>query len=185
MRFEEIKGKPWQQSESRDWASVDRLPILKDDPNEEPLPLCLTITDVKRAVGVNIGGKVVDKNVLFFKQNPYISMPMMLNATNQKTLSRLCGSRLPEKWIGKTIVLHYEKTRNPQGGGPIPGLRIVAALLPADTDHGKIMLRVSSPNFEEIKKWLATGNKLEQVEAKYYIEPGAKRELERINTEQK
>lgn len=180
MKYEEIKGKPWEQAEDRDWASVAMLPVLPNDPNETKLPLALTIRDVKRAVDVNIGGKRVNKNVAFFSPNEYIKVPMMLNSTNQKTLSRIAGSRLPEKWIGKTIVLHFEKTRNPQGGEPVEGLRIVPAIIPPAEMHGRIMLKRDAPNFLSIKEWLKSGKgKLEGVTSKYYVEPSALMELEK------
>lgn len=179
MKFTDVKGKPWEQTDDREWAAVGMLPVIANCPGEPPQPITLTIADVKKVEDAKVGGKSVNKKVLFFNRNPYINVPMMLNSTNQKTLSRISGSRLPENWIGKTVILHCEKTRNPSGGESVLGLRIVPPEVPIPpAESGKMALKISCPNFESIKEWVKSGKgTVEKVKEKYYVEPSALKEL--------
>ena len=52
-------------------------------------------------------GKKVKKPDLYFKGKP---KPLGLNATNAKTIAKLCGSNDTARWIGKVITIYPTTT---------------------------------------------------------------------------
>lgn len=66
-------------------------------PGEEPI---LTITKVGLEMVVGTDGKKDECTVAHFKENV---KPMILNATNCKTINKICGTPYIEKWEGQKI----------------------------------------------------------------------------------
>jgi hypothetical protein len=71
--------------------------------------------------------------------------PMILNVTNQKTLTKAIGSPFIEDWSGKTVTLYVAKVR--AFGETVDALRIRDVLVKAEPEKLK-------PEFnEKSKKW--------------------------------
>ncbi len=72
------------------------------NPNED---LLVRIMHVGREIVVSTGGKKEECTVAHLESNK----PMILNATNSKTIAKLYGSYI-EDWCGKYIMLYASKT---------------------------------------------------------------------------
>lgn len=69
--------------------------------------------------------------LMYFKSNPYTSLPVILNSTNKRRLVKLfpeCEGYLA-RIKNKAVRMTKELTRDPQGGGQVYGLRV--SLIPA------------------------------------------------------
>lgn len=82
--------------------------------------LTLTIHDVRREVVTGANGKREECMVLYWAESSY--KPMILNRTNAKTITKLCGSAYVEDWAGKQITLYPTTTKF--GGELVECLRI-------------------------------------------------------------
>lgn len=82
--------------------------------------LTLTIHDVKREIVTGANGKREECMVLYWAESQY--KPMILNRTNAKTITKLCGSAYIEDWAGKRITLYPTTTKF--GGEVVECLRI-------------------------------------------------------------
>lgn len=75
---------------------------------EDGRDIILTIRAVKQDTVTGTDSKKEDCSVCHFKENV---KPMILNATNSKTIAKLFGSPYVEDWIGKPIQIGIEKVR--------------------------------------------------------------------------
>lgn len=77
---------------------------------------------------ISTGGKAEQQVVITFKErfvNGVEAKPMILNATNRRTLKKLYGSDSAEVLEGKPIIIYVETgVRDPRTGGTTEGLRI-------------------------------------------------------------
>ena len=82
----------------------------------------LTLT-VKRVVGgdlVAMGGRKSKKPIVHFHEDV---KPLICNKTNGKTIAALYTNYVQD-WVGKRITLFVSVTRNPDGTGDVPCIRI-------------------------------------------------------------
>lgn len=82
--------------------------------------LTLTIRDVRREIVTGANGKREECMVLYWAESQY--KPMILNRTNAKTITKLCGSAYVEDWAGHKITLYPTTTKF--GGELVECLRI-------------------------------------------------------------
>lgn len=79
---------------------------------------------------ISTGGKAEQHIVIEFKErtvNGVEAKPMILNATNRRTLKKLYGSDSADVLEGKKIIIYVETgVRDPKTGGTTEGLRIRA-----------------------------------------------------------
>lgn len=80
-----------------------------------------------------------------FVKNSYTTLPMMLNSTNRRRLVKQAGTDYLQTVKFFPVRLTKEKTRDPQGGGQIYGLRI--SLTPAK----RYSLEEGSDQFNKVK----------------------------------
>ena len=79
--------------------------------------MVFTIREVKQETGVRVAGKKGNFNIAYFKEN---IKPLVLNATNSKTMKGLSGgSSFVEDWAGITVGLYIDK--NASFGGEVTG----------------------------------------------------------------
>ena len=102
----------WKQLVNLDYIGAYALPDGKD--------LTLTIDHVVRENVTGNNGKREQCMVSYFKERDY--KPMILNRTNAKSITALCGSPYIEDWAGHRITLYATTTR--LGGDVVECLRI-------------------------------------------------------------
>jgi hypothetical protein len=79
--------------------------------------LIFTIREVKQEQGVRVAGKMGNFNIAYFNEK---IKPLVLNATNSKTMKDLSGgSSFVEDWGGVTVNLYIDPTAS--FGGTITG----------------------------------------------------------------
>lgn len=118
--------------------------------------------------------------VAHFAQNPYTSLPMLLNATNRKRLVKLfpeCDG-YPARLENVPVRLTKEKTRDVQDGGETWGLRISkipASEAPAETPAQKKV--ITEDKIDVIVAWAKqNGLTIEQIAKKYDFESDSVRD---------
>jgi uncharacterized protein with PIN domain len=84
--------------------------------------LTLTIRTVRREIVTGANGKKEECMVMYWAESGY--KPMILNRTNAKTISGVCGSSYVEDWAGKRITLYPTTTKF--GGEVVECLRVRA-----------------------------------------------------------
>lgn len=83
--------------------------------------LVFTIRQVTQEIGVRVAGKKGNFNIAYFEEN---IKPLVLNATNSKTMKALSGgSSFVEDWAGITIGLYIDPSAS-FGGEITGGVRI-------------------------------------------------------------
>jgi len=120
-----------------------------------------------------INGEKKPAWIAYFKQNPYSSLPMVLNATNKKRLARLAGTPYLETVKNLPITLTQEMDKA-IGGGRDMALR-VSQIAPKVTATGEVVknkLTPTSDNWNAVVTWAQTpGNSIESVWKKYDVTP--------------
>ena len=113
--------------------------------------------------------------VAHFAQNPYTSLPLILNATNRKRLVKLfpeCDGYLA-RLENVPVRLTREKTRDVQDGGETWGLRISkipAAAAPAEPTPAKKKV-ITEDKVQSVVDWaLKEGLGIEDIAKKYDFE---------------
>jgi len=99
---------------------------------EEGLPLVFTVNKVTQYIkvdgvqnsGVLVAGKRIGANIAYFKES---IKPLVLNATNSKTMARITGSKFVEDWAGTTIELFID-AHVKMKGEVVGGIRIKTTL---------------------------------------------------------
>ena len=94
----------------------DYLGAYSLDPGKD---MILTIGSVKREVITGTGGKQEECTVCHWQEN---QKPMILNRTNCRTISKVCGSPYIENWAGKKVQIYATTTKF--GGDTVECLRI-------------------------------------------------------------
>jgi len=119
--------------------------------------------------------------VCYFKENEYTSLPIVLNSTNRKRLSKLSKTNYLEDIKNFPVRMTKEMTRDIQDGGSIEGLRI--SKIPAKLKYEpqkKEVLTLVSENFEKCRTALKNGYTIEQMKAKYEISDSVEKELLKV-----
>ena len=83
----------------------DYLGAYSLDPGQD---MVLTIKQVRREMITGTGGKQEECTVCHWQEN---QKPMILNRTNCKTISKVCGSPYIEQWAGHRIQIYATTTR--------------------------------------------------------------------------
>lgn len=73
-----------------------------------PRDLVVTIDHVEGGELISTNGKTQRKPFLFFRGQ---QKPLVLNATNAKTITKLIGTPNCSEWIGKQITIYADKTK--------------------------------------------------------------------------
>lgn len=113
---------------------------------------------VKEMVHDGKGGQS-ECSVIHFKE----CKPMVANATNLKTISKVLKSVFVEDWIGQKIILTVKKVK--AFGEVHDAIRVV------DKPFIKPTLTEGSPEFDRCKAALKNGFTIEQLKEKYNINP--------------
>lgn len=82
--------------------------------------LVFTIKAVRQEVGAKVAGRKIDANIAYFHEN---IKPLVLNATNSKTMSKLTGSSFVEDWHDVAIQLYIDKNVRMKGE-TVGGVRV-------------------------------------------------------------
>lgn len=83
--------------------------------------LIFTIREVRQERGAKVAGKKIDANIAYFVE-PGIK-PLVLNATNSKTVSKLAGSNFIENWRNLPVQLYIDKNVK-FAGETVTGVRV-------------------------------------------------------------
>lgn len=75
---------------------------------EDGQDLVLTISNVKNEIVTGTDGKKEECVVCYFKEN---AKPMILNATNMKTITKLFGTPYIEEWQDRKIQIGIERVK--------------------------------------------------------------------------
>ena len=114
----------------RHWRSMTDLTYLRAElflPKEKKI---LTIKDIKEEIVKNSQGMSARKPVAYFEEDV---LPMVLNTTNSKTIEKLYGTGLVERWIGKKIQVFATTIR--VGGEETLVLRVEKVIPPSQTNE--------------------------------------------------
>lgn len=68
--------------------------------------LIFTIAFVNQEMGATVAGKQINANIAYFKED---IKPLVLNATNSKTMKNLSGSCFVENWQDITVQLYIDR----------------------------------------------------------------------------
>lgn len=126
---------------------------------EEGKELIFTIREVKQERGTRVAGKKIDANIAYFKEP---IKPLVLNATNSKTMKLLSGgSSFVEDWSGIRVQLYIDPSVKMKGE-VVGGVRIMPkspTLMPNKPSF-------TAANFEKAKAANAT---IETIKLRYQI----------------
>ena len=127
---------------------------------EEKKPLVFTISHVRMEQGTRVAGKKIDCNVAYFVGNV---KPLVLNATNSKTMKQLTGSSFLEDWAGVSIALYIQNNIK-FGNDVVDGVRISSSLPKA-----KYNLVPDCDKWETAKQRAKEGMTLDQFRQHYQL----------------
>lgn len=91
-----------------------------EDMIESGSALIFTIKHVKQEYGATVAGKKMDCNIAYFVED---IKPLVLNATNSKTMKRLTDSAFVEDWSNVPVRLYIDPTAKLKGE-TVGGVRI-------------------------------------------------------------
>jgi len=130
------------------------------DGSEKGKELVVTIDKVKREMVVGADGKKEECTVCYLKGQK----PMILNATNQKSMTKAFKSPYIEDWAGQRMTLYVAKVK--AFGDTVDALR-VREIQPALPE-----LTPTHPKWEDAKKAIAAGNTtIEAVRKSFIVSP--------------
>lgn len=132
----------------------------------------IVIERIEYKDSANIGGRT-EQGVweAYFANNPYTTLPMVLNSTNRKRIAKLfpevegCINLLKNV----AVRLTREKTRDVQDGGETWGLRISRMPAKKQETPKKITLTQDNPKWDECVKWIQSGKNVEWLRQWYDI----------------
>jgi hypothetical protein len=126
---------------------------------EEGKELIFTVLEVKQERGTRVAGKKIDANIAYFKEP---IKPLVLNATNSKTMKLLSGgSSFVEDWKGIRVQLYIDPSVKMKGE-IVGGVRIMPkspTMMPKKPEF-------TDANFKKAKEANAT---LETIKLRYSI----------------
>ena len=127
--------------------------------------LVFTIKFVKQELNAKVAGKKINANIAYFNEN---IKPLVLNATNSKTMKDLTGSPFIDDWAGVTIQLYADykvKLMNDIVGGVRISPRPVTAAKPVITPDNKKLWEGAKGAFKRDGNFLAVLEKADISEA--------------------
>lgn len=110
-----------------------------EDYLEEGKKLIFTISHVNQEINAKVAGRKIDANIAYFKEP---IKPLVLNATNSKTMKDLTGSCFVENWLNVTVELYIDRDAKLKGeivGGVRVSPRRVKTQMPEITPDKKNM----------------------------------------------
>jgi hypothetical protein len=123
---------------------------------EKNIDLIVTIETVKREIVIGADGKKEECTVAHLKGHK----PMILNATNQKAITKALGTPFIEDWAGKSITLYVAKVK--AFGDTVDALRVkteapvikLPELTPQHPNWGKAItaLKAGNSTIDDVKK---------------------------------
>lgn len=131
----------WKKLRNNDYLGAYAI-----EPGQEPI---LTIKSVGKEMVTGDGGKK-DECIVAHFANPN-TKPMILNATNCKTITKIYGTPQIEEWIGKPIQIFVAMVNI--AGEPVEALRI----RPAKPQTVKPDLNPKHPKWDGAVKAIAEG----------------------------
>ena len=93
------------QTHWRRLTNPDYLGAYSLEPGKD---MILTIKQIKREIVTGAEGKKEECTVAYFKENV---KPMILNATNSKTIQKIYSTPYIEEWAGRKIQVFADKTK--------------------------------------------------------------------------
>jgi hypothetical protein len=129
---------------------------------EEKKPLVFTIREVKQEINVSVAGKKGSFNIAYFVEK---IKPLVLNATNSKTVKLLAGgSPFVEDWKNISVELYIDEQVKMKGD-TVGGVRIRSTkpVLP--------FLSESSKAYQNAVAHLVNGGSLKDIEARFQLSP--------------
>jgi len=106
---------------------------------EQGSPLIFTVSHVIQEMNAKVAGKKINANIAYFEES---IKPLVLNATNSKTMSKLCNSCFVENWANQTVQLYIDRDARLMGevvGGVRVSPKIIRAQKPVITKDNKKM----------------------------------------------
>lgn len=79
---------------------------------ESGKPLIFTIKQVRQEQNAKVAGRKINANIAYFQEN---IKPLVLNATNSKTMKNLTCSSFVEDWCNVTVELFIDPTASLKG----------------------------------------------------------------------
>lgn len=121
-----------------------------EDLMENGSDLIFTIKEVRQMFGVKVAGRKIDANIATFEEN---IKPLVVNATNSKTLKELSGgSPFVEDWSGLTVALYIDESAKLKGE-VVGGVRISTKRIAKNNPlHDKIAKAETKEALEAIWK---------------------------------
>ena len=83
-----------------------------EDFTEAGSNLIFTISHVKQEIGAKVAGKKINANIAYFVEK---IKPLVLNATNSKTMKVLTGSAFVEDWSNQLVRLYIDHNAKMKG----------------------------------------------------------------------
>jgi hypothetical protein len=132
------------------WALIDG----SDNPE-----LTVTIDRITSEMIANTDGKKESCVVAHLKGQK----PMVLNATNLKSITKVLGTPFIEQWAGRQITLYVKKVK--AFGDVVDALRVRETI-------SKESLTPTHPKWNDAKAAIAAGTvTIEQIQKKYVVSP--------------
>lgn len=147
----------------------------------------IVIRNVEYKAAENVGGRE-EKNIWIahFEPNTYTNLPMVLNATNRKRLSKLAKTPFINLVKNFPVRLTQEECRDAQDGGNTWGLRIskIPATMPKTPPPPppppqKQVLTSENPDWDNCVSFLVNGGLMTKLEVRYSISDEVKKELDK------
>jgi hypothetical protein len=141
-----------------------------EPPTAEPI---LIIKEVKREIVHGVDGKKEECTVAYFSTPNY--KPMILNATNCKSIQKAHNTPHIEEWAGKAIQIFVTQVK--AFGDTVDALRI-RPIAPKVQGATKEVMNESHPKWNEAIKYLASGETtVIKIAAKYELSEADKEKL--------
>lgn len=132
----------------------------------------IVIEKVEMKEKESVGGRE-EQNIWIatFAPNPYTKLPMVLNATNRKRLSKLARTPYINLIKNFPVRLTQEECRDAQDGGNTWGLRIskIPATVPKQAPVTKQELTSAHPDWDKVVSYLKEGGSMDALTARYII----------------
>lgn len=152
----------WKKQFNYDYLGSYSLP--------EGDPVILTMAATKKELIIGTSGKKEEAFVCYFKEKLDWVKPMILNRTNCKTIEKIYGTPYVEDWTGKQITIYIQSGVR-AFGDVVDALRI-------KKEKPKLPdLIQGSKDFDNCKKALANGYKIEDFKKKYTLSNEVEKEL--------
>lgn len=171
--MEEVKGIHYRTGGKLTHAGCEMLPQGKDIEY-------IVIERIEYKEREEVGGRTeTGVWVAYFAPNQYTTLPMVLNSTNRKRIAK----RFPEcegcinLLKNVAVRLTREKTRDVQDGGETWGLRISKQAAKIPEPPKKEVLTTSHAKWVNCVEWIAGGNDIASLRARYDISKEVEEQL--------